>query len=70
MSGGKGPGIFVTTLESAGTSDRNVVSHNVANSRLSDGVLVDAGANGTLLERNTATGNGDDGIDVDAVGRR
>jgi parallel beta-helix repeat protein len=68
VSGGKGPGIFVTTLESAGTSDRNVVAHNAANSRLSDGILVDAGATGTLLERNKANGNGDDGIEVDALG--
>jgi len=70
VSGGKGPGIFVTTLESAGTSDRNVVAHNVVNSRFSDGIVVDAGATGTLLERNKSNGNGDDGIDVDAPGTK
>jgi parallel beta-helix repeat protein len=68
LSDGKGPAIFVTTLESQGTSDRNVFSDNVANDNLGDGILVDAGATGTLLERNTANGNGDDGIDVDAPG--
>jgi parallel beta-helix repeat protein len=50
FTGGKGPAIFVTSLESQGTSDRNVISHNVANSRFSDGILVNADATATLLD--------------------
>jgi parallel beta-helix repeat protein len=68
FTGGTGPAIFVTSLESQGTSDRNVISHNVANSRFSDGILVNGGATETLLERNTANGNGHDGLQVDAPG--
>jgi parallel beta-helix repeat protein len=68
LSGGKGPAIFVTSLESTGTSDRNRVSHNRVSGNLGDGVLVDHDATATVLERNAADGNGDDGIDVAAVG--
>jgi parallel beta-helix repeat protein len=68
VTGGKGPAFLVTSLDSQGTSDRNVVSHNVANSKLSDGIVVDGSATATLLERNTANRNGADGIDVHAVG--
>jgi parallel beta-helix repeat protein len=68
VTGGRGPAIFVTSLESQGTSDRNVISHNVTNSRFSDGILVNADATATLLKGNTANENGDDGIRVDAAG--
>jgi parallel beta-helix repeat protein len=68
VTGGKGPAIFVTSLESQGTSDRSVVSHNVSSSRFSDGILVNADASATLLERNTVNGNGHDGIEVGAAG--
>jgi large repetitive protein len=68
VTGGDGPAIFVTSLESQGTSDRNVISHNVARSRFSDGILVNGDATATLLERNTANGNGHDGIEVSAAG--
>jgi large repetitive protein len=68
FTGGNGPAIFVTSLESQGTSDRNVISHNVTNSRFSDGILVNADATATLLKGNTANENGDDGIRVDAAG--
>ena len=68
MTGGNGPAIFVTSLESEGTSDRNVISRNVTNSRLSDGILVNGNATATLLERNTAVDNGHDGIEVAAAG--
>jgi parallel beta-helix repeat protein len=67
VTGGNGPAIFVTSLESQGTSDRNVISQNVANSRFSDGILVNGDATSTLLERNTANGNGHDGIEVSAA---
>jgi hypothetical protein len=36
------------------------------NSNLANGILIDNGATGTLVVRNRAIGNGDDGIDVDA----
>ncbi len=68
VSDGTGPAIFVTTLESQGTSDRNVVSDNVANSNLGVGILVDNAATATLLERNTANQNRDDGIQIGAPG--
>jgi parallel beta-helix repeat protein len=68
LSDGKGPAIFVTTLESQGTSDDNVVSDNVANSNLGDGILVDNAATATLLERNTANQNRHDGIQIGAPG--
>jgi parallel beta-helix repeat protein len=68
VTGGNGPAIFVTWLESDGTSDRNVISHNVTNSRLSDGIFVNGNATATLVERNTANGNGHDGIEVSAPG--
>jgi len=68
LNGGKGPAIFVTSLESPQTSDRNVVAYNAVNSKLNSGILVNNNANATLLEHNTANGNGDDGIHVDAAG--
>jgi parallel beta-helix repeat protein len=66
--GGRGEAILVTSFDPQQTSDRNRVSRNVANSKLSDGVLVNGNATATLLERNTANRSGDDGIDVDAAG--
>jgi parallel beta-helix repeat protein len=68
VRGGNGPAIFVTSLESQATSDRNVISHNVANSKLSDGILVNGDATATLLERNTANENGHDGIEISVAG--
>jgi hypothetical protein len=68
LSGGNGPAIFVTSLESPGASDRNLVSRNRVSGNLGDGVLVNNDATATVLERNAAGGNGHDGIDVAAVG--
>jgi large repetitive protein len=68
LRGGKGPAIFVTSLESPHTSDRNVVANNVVNSKLDSGILVNNNATATLIKHNTANGNGDDGIHVDAAG--
>jgi parallel beta-helix repeat protein len=64
--GGRGPAIFVTSLDNPETSDRNVISRNVANSTLYDGILVNADATGTLIRRNTANGSARDGIKVEA----
>jgi parallel beta-helix repeat protein len=65
VTGGRGPAIFVTQLEAPAGPRDNVVSRNFVNSRLTDGILVDDGATGTLLVHNLAIRNGDDGIDVD-----
>lgn len=66
ITGSRGPAIYVTSLDSPTPSLNNVVSANVADSRLSDGILVDNGATGTRLQRNITIGSGDDGIHVDA----
>jgi len=68
VTGGRGPAIFVTSLDAPTASEHNVVTRNIANSKLSDGILVNENASATLLELNTASRSGDDGIDVDAVG--
>ena len=65
LTGGRGPAIFVTVLEAPTVPEDNVVSRNVVTGNLGDGILVDSGATGTLLVRNLASRNGDDGIDVD-----
>jgi parallel beta-helix repeat protein len=46
--------------------DNAARSNTVRGARL-DGILVEATAIGTQLDRNTATANGDDGIDVDSA---
>jgi hypothetical protein len=56
----------VTRLEPAAAPRDTVISGNLLNSNLANGILVDNGATGTLVVRNRAIGNGDDGIDVDA----
>jgi parallel beta-helix repeat protein len=66
--GGRGEAILITSFDPQQTADRNVVSRNVANSKQSDGILVNNDATATLLERNSANRSGDDGIDVDAAG--
>jgi parallel beta-helix repeat protein len=68
LNGGKGPAIFVTSLDSGNTSDRNTVAYNAVNSTLAPGILVNNNATATLLEHNTANGNGYDGIHLDAAG--
>ena len=65
LTGGRGPAIFVSVLEAPTVPEDNVVSRNVVTSNQTDGILVDSGATGTLLVRNLASRNGDDGIDVD-----
>jgi large repetitive protein len=48
----------------------NAAQLNTVRGARLDGILVDATAVGTLLARNTATGNADDGIDVDSESTR
>jgi parallel beta-helix repeat protein len=66
VTGGRGPAIFLAQLDAPTAAEDNVASRNFVNSKLTDGILVDKGATGTLLIRNIAIRNGDDGIDVDA----
>lgn len=61
-----GPAIIVTKLEAAAAPRDTIVFGNHVTSKLSDGILVDSGATGTLLVGNLAIRSGDDGIDVDA----
>jgi parallel beta-helix repeat protein len=49
-----------------GDSDRTLLHDNtVANNRPGDGIFVEAGSDRTILRDNLASGNGDDGIQVD-----
>jgi large repetitive protein len=67
VTGGRGPAIFVAQLDLPTPAEDNVVSRNHVTSRRSDGILVDTGAIGTLVVRNLALRNGDDGIDVNVA---
>jgi hypothetical protein len=51
----------VDRLDAPTSAEDNVVSHNVANGRFDDGILVGPGSRETLAERNVAFGSGDDG---------
>jgi parallel beta-helix repeat protein len=46
-------------------SRNNTISRNTILSSVGDGILVDAGSPSTVLDRNAANSNSDDGIDVD-----
>jgi parallel beta-helix repeat protein len=63
VTGGRGPAISLNALETPPSRDI-VISRNHVTSKLSDGIQID-GATGTLLVRNIAIRNGDDGIDVE-----
>lgn len=67
ITGGRGPAVLVTSLDSPEPSTGNVISRNVVNSRLADGILVDNGARRNVVARNRSSRNGDDGIDVTAT---
>jgi parallel beta-helix repeat protein len=47
------------------TSDRNLLSGNTLVGNTGDGILVDPGQTKTLIDKNRADSNSDDGIDVD-----
>jgi parallel beta-helix repeat protein len=68
LTGGRGPAIWLTQLEAPSPPDHNVISHNFANEQFVDGIRIDPTATATLVERNTANSNGDDGIDAAAPG--
>ena len=62
-------GIYIVAnfFDPEDTSDRNLVFGNELSRNAPDGLLVDAGQAGTRIERNRASENADDGIDVDSA---
>jgi parallel beta-helix repeat protein len=60
-------GIRVAAFEQFGgpATHGNTLRRNLVQKSVLDGVLVEATATDTLLDRNTAVGSGDDGIEVD-----
>jgi parallel beta-helix repeat protein len=64
-------GIRIIDLDPADSANpvpnRTQVRGNIVRGAGADGILVDAAANGTVLERNYAFGAGDDGIHVDSA---
>ncbi|MGW6277310.1 right-handed parallel beta-helix repeat-containing protein [Kribbella sp. NPDC055071] len=66
VTGGRGPAIFVATLDATTSPEGNLISRNTVNSKQYDGIFVDRSATATVIERNIANHNGTDGIHVDA----
>jgi parallel beta-helix repeat protein len=58
-------GIHVLPDDAGGLSKNNTVTRNTISGTVGDGILIDAGSPSTVLDRNVAYGNSDDGIDVD-----
>jgi large repetitive protein len=58
-------GIHVTSTDEGDGSDRTVVLKNTLERNRGDGILVDAGQTGTVIDGNRSDRNIDDGIDVD-----
>jgi parallel beta-helix repeat protein len=57
-------GVHVLSDDAGESSDDNTIERNTLNANVGDGLLVDEGQVGTLVERNLAGENTDDGIDV------
>jgi len=68
ITGSRGPAIWVTSLESTTPAANTRLWRNTVDRSLDDGIRVDQDAIGTQVHRNSATRNGDDGIDADAPG--
>lgn len=66
VTGARGPAIWVTTLESSGTSDGNVISGNRVESSHLEAIWVDSTAMNTMLDGNRSSGNALDGFTVEA----
>jgi parallel beta-helix repeat protein len=58
--------LFAIPEEPDLTSDRNLISENTLTGNDPDGIRVDAGQRGNVLEENRSSENVDDGIDVDS----
>jgi parallel beta-helix repeat protein len=54
-------------IDVLGSADGVLEQNLILDSGALDGILIDDGSPGWLLERNIADGNGDDGIDVDVA---
>jgi parallel beta-helix repeat protein len=65
VASGAHGGIFLTDAIRIFDGDRNLVEGNIVNSD-TDGIFVAAPTSRTIVEGNTANGNGDDGIDVES----
>jgi parallel beta-helix repeat protein len=63
----RGPAMVIRTLNVITPAEDNRLIRNVASSRFDDGIRVEHGATGTLVQANTALDSGDDGIDVDVA---
>jgi large repetitive protein len=70
-SGSDGPEggirLFTDSEDPPSTADRTLISRNKVADNALDGILVDAGNTGTVLEGNRSKANGDDGFDVESV---
>lgn len=64
ITGGRGPALYITQLEGTEVPSRTTASRNIISSAGADGILVDAAATDTHLERNNASGSALDGIHV------
>jgi len=65
VTGGRGPAVFVSSLESQVQSRKNLVSYNIVNSKLDDGIRLGMTATRTLVLGNTLKRSGVDGIVVE-----
>jgi nitrous oxidase accessory protein NosD len=64
VTGGRDPAIFVAQLDAPTAAENNVISRNRATSKVWDGIFIGTGRTGTVVIRNIANRNADDGIDV------
>lgn len=67
ITGGRGPAVLVTSLDSPQPSEGNLISRNHVTSKFADGILLENGAKQNVVIRNVASRNGDDGIDANAT---
>jgi parallel beta-helix repeat protein len=58
-------GIHLVSDDQGNSSDRTIVSGNTLGKNRGDGILVDPGQTGTVIEGNRSVNSSDDGIDVD-----
>ena len=68
ITGGRGPAVLVTSLDSPDPSVGNVLSRNRVSSGGTDALVVEHGAVNTLVDQNRASDSGGDGIRIDAPG--
>jgi parallel beta-helix repeat protein len=64
--GGRGSAILVLQLDSATPAEHNVISHNLANSKLNSAIFIGNGSSETAVNHDIAYGSGHEGIEVTA----